>query len=1488
MRRKIIFFIALIGLALFGLNKVVATDTQSVHFEVLFKNATGQISESNIGNWPVSINATPGVVLPSNTPTPTVAPTTTAEPTATPNNSPLATPPVVVSTSTPTPEPTFIPRPVPKVITSTNPASNSNPTQSPNTSPSTSASPSNNPNPSSSPTPTSSPYPSSLESPKASYSPVPGFITTEDSPTPTPDELKNSPKPSPSSQSSKSWAYYLLMVVAFIALVFFIRYLWLRRNTPQIYSSDSNIYNYKKLVTTLTIVLAISGVILISNKVKNQSSKADDVAVKPDIGKYVLWMGWTMPTLDQLETQTKWSNNNIFDGIILQRSEIFSGNKTFHLNTFQPGAVLSAPDFEPLAERWVALVNKTGQLKHSLVRTDINGAYATFNWNQPDSILDGFYHNWEVLSKWAINAQLDGIFMDTERYSPRDANPDVMFDIPRIYHNPTTGEDIDLTALSVTDPVFISARKAVSDRIYAFGKHLGEITTQAAAGRDFHIMLSYSTASLFSYVTQSDWKSTDYELIPDFYDGLLAGSGANIHYHDGNESTYPTKATSTTTSLAQFGAVKNAALSDKVAAVSRDQAAYKTRTNVGYGLWLDARQQTPWYFQDPDMPWQKTYLKKQTDGTYKWSTEPAEEGATAENNYFSPSVWQDSLRGALLSSDRYVWIYSQRPDVWNMIDKYSTLSNGYTISPLSSDYISSMQNLRNWTAHTAPTCTPPIDQTLMAGHDFSTTAYPTFSSATNTTVLASLQKGPSNLSWNSTNKNIVWKPSSDQVGDQNLTWQVSDGLTTGTCSTTLHVTDSTPKISATLTQGDTELTPGKPATFVIHLRNDGNDVAIEGHLQFYLPSGWKVTSPSNSILVGDHFEFPLEPLAVGATSDLTITASSDAVISEVQVIPSNLFTTLQDAITAIGQNKAILDLVQPLSIQPSSQSVTIPENITLRFEPSGHLKFLDTTTNLIINSDLTLNANTWAFEIPTFSNPKVVPDLIHTSKSLESISPKWWGAKGNGNTNDTIAFNYATQYLQDQGGGKLFIPLGTYIVGKQTPVAGDTLKNYAYSPYQIISFQGLTNPVVVEGEIDANGMRPILKAADGLHFGSFDPVTGQKVNPCATTPAVFHPYQAASAYLGMVYFKNNTDVTVKNLELDGNSDNLILGGCYGDTGIQLGATGVYDQNNTVGLIENVYTHHHGLDGVLVDDQKVTLVDYDHVPKITKLQTLNNVKSEYNGRQGMSWTGGIGLHATNSEFNFTGKGRISSNPRAGVDLEPYIHGQIVRDGIFENCKFLNNAGFGLISDNGDVANVRVDNSLIWGHSGYALWPQQPGFSFNGDTIYGLSVHPWNAAVPANGSSADPDGTKHTKFNNSHFEDLPFPGDSSKQLGGWVLSFDGVYGTEITNSSITTHTHKAFWIAGASSADKYGYAKIDNLIVNMGNPVTNLDFQGLLNYTNLKNISFNESGNLLTSTNKSYIWVHNSSAENIKLTGPTTYWNSLTATFPIQIVGPTEYK
>lgn len=295
------------------------------------------------------------------------------------------------------------------------------------------------------------------------------------------------------------------------------------------------------------------------------------------------------------------------------------------------------------------------------------------------------------------------------------------------------------------------------------------------------------------------------------------------------------------------------------------------------------------------------------------------------------------------------------------------------------------------------------------------------------------------------------------------------------------------------------------------------------------------------------------------------------------------------------------------------------------------------------------------------------------------------------------AFAEASAAINRAGGGTLVIPAGVYRVGYQ--VRG---QNRPGNPPDIIRIEGCTRPVVLAG----TGV--VLRAADGLRYGSFHPRTGRRHDP-ARLPFTDFAYRV-DAYRMILVRNCRGSVAIEGFELDGNLDKYELGGQWDNLGRQIYALGIMLESNTGGVtVSKVNSHHHGLDGIMISHAGLT-------PSSPRYPvTLTDVICDSNARQGLSWVGGTQLTATRCRFSRTGRSRFASAPSAGVDVE--AESSVCRNGRFVDCRFVDNAGVGFVAESGDAANMRLERCTFIGTTSWAAWPRKPGIVFQGCTFVG---------------------------------------------------------------------------------------------------------------------------------------------------------------------------
>lgn len=336
--------------------------------------------------------------------------------------------------------------------------------------------------------------------------------------------------------------------------------------------------------------------------------------------------------------------------------------------------------------------------------------------------------------------------------------------------------------------------------------------------------------------------------------------------------------------------------------------------------------------------------------------------------------------------------------------------------------------------------------------------------------------------------------------------------------------------------------------------------------------------------------------------------------------------------------------------------------------------------------------------------------------------PEDFGARGDGVSNDTRAFARLSAEIQRRGGGTISLSAGhTYLVGGQSRQGGP----YGWNPTPILQMDRLTRPLQILG----NGAR--LRAQPGLRFGTFDLGSGAAVHrpmPNRKRDELAIPYR------GMIWLTNcSAPIEIRDLELDGNAERLTIGGQFGDKGWQVPATGLLLQFNTgTETIDNVLTHHHGLDGAMIVGTE----------QRTARSRISKLVSRYNNRQGLSITGGRGYDFADCEFSHTGRGSIQSAPGAGVDIEAEGK-RPIRDLTFTRCKFLDNRGCGMVADSGDSEGVKFTDCTFVGTTSWSAWPRKPRFSFADCTFVGAVVHAF----------ADADPARATHFTGCRFTDNP---------------------------------------------------------------------------------------------------------------------------------------
>jgi hypothetical protein len=358
------------------------------------------------------------------------------------------------------------------------------------------------------------------------------------------------------------------------------------------------------------------------------------------------------------------------------------------------------------------------------------------------------------------------------------------------------------------------------------------------------------------------------------------------------------------------------------------------------------------------------------------------------------------------------------------------------------------------------------------------------------------------------------------------------------------------------------------------------------------------------------------------------------------------------------------------------------------------------------------------------------------AEEVGAFTPEMFGARGDGVANDSDAMAALAAAVTANGGGTVRFRRTTYLVGKQRPT-GRFDDGYAFEPSKLLEFHGCTGRLRLIG----NGAR--LKCADGLRYGVFR----SDGEPAEHQAPYFGP-GLATPYFHMIKIEGcSGPIEISELELDGSIGTHRIGGPYGDLGRQIPASGLALVNNRgTELVRDVHSHHHGLDGLLIDG-------FDGDRDAGTRSRIVRMRAEHNGRQGCSVTGGRGYDFEEGSFAHTGRAGVGSMPGAGVDIEAEA-GKQVRDLRFTDCTFSDNLGCGLIADSGDSADFDVARCTFIGTTSWSVWPGKPGFRFRGCTFVGAMAH----------AHGDSDPARAAQFVDCRFTDDPALSPTGAVYGG----------------------------------------------------------------------------------------------------------------------------
>ncbi len=160
------------------------------------------------------------------------------------------------------------------------------------------------------------------------------------------------------------------------------------------------------------------------------------------------------------------------------------------------------------------------------------------------------------------------------------------------------------------------------------GRELMAAFQRGYPGLTLFLTFGYTLPWVLSDHGRQPLSATSYGLLAPFLDGMFEAARGGTRIVDGYELSYGFR------SPEQFGGAREG-FQQEVLPIVGSRYEYRRRGRLAFGLWLD-------------YDWRRT----------GWDREDV------ARNYFTPAIFESTLRAALEASDEYVWLYAETPRWW--------------------------------------------------------------------------------------------------------------------------------------------------------------------------------------------------------------------------------------------------------------------------------------------------------------------------------------------------------------------------------------------------------------------------------------------------------------------------------------------------------------------------------------------------------------------------------------------------------------------------------------------------------------------------------------------------------------------------------------------------------------------------------------------------------------------------------------------------------
>lgn len=318
---------------------------------------------------------------------------------------------------------------------------------------------------------------------------------------------------------------------------------------------------------------------------------------------------------------------------------------------------------------------------------------------------------------------------------------------------------------------------------------------------------------------------------------------------------------------------------------------------------------------------------------------------------------------------------------------------------------------------------------------------------------------------------------------------------------------------------------------------------------------------------------------------------------------------------------------------------------------------------------------------------------------------KDFGAVANDHISDQAAFKKAARFINEKKKNvKLVIGQGKYIVGPafQYDKAGKLVKFDALD--DVLNLTECSN-ITIEGKGKVN-----IVFTDNIPLGVISDKTN-KVTGGIDVGSLFRIVRCIG-------------INIINIQADGNNNRFRF---YDNWGLGTNAyerdhEGLFLMNSQQVTVKNCSFNRFVRDGCLI------LGDTNQMP-VFNIKFLN-CNFLGNGRNGVSWTAGDSVTFYNCVFKNTSTGVITTNPGAGLDIEPERSALCSR-GKFIKCEFSGNRGYAITSGYTTASDILFDSCRIIGTHNYAIYCGSHNMTFKNTFFAGSCLLFYDTDDPANG-------------------------------------------------------------------------------------------------------------------------------------------------------------